>query len=663
MLSAGRKSPSPPSLAAGFVRGTVALGWRAVRAALVFAVVLVGAYLVMGNTLLFFHVPVGYFEASTKTLRIQYGRAWTWWPGRLWMSDLVVSIQERGEEMEFRAEEASARIHIDDLVRGTFRASGVEADELTFRFRTRRDDLAQAEAALGMLPPMGAWGPLALKDGTPKEPPPTDANYDKWRVVFEDTSATVREVWVESVRFTGRAAIAGDFDYKPHRWMRLGPTHGRVGDGMLERMGLESPLLLDSVDASFRASVPHFPVELDAVELARFMDLDFAGDGFAESAAWLAATEALPGEDAHAIDGSGPLRVRLAARQGKFLPGSRMEWETVHLDVVTAMGRAEARGPAKVTATALDGDLVEMVADTTAIDLRPLALAGGVIHSEQVAGWLRLRTQPHFLASTFEGAHGNVPAANMGLPGVKAAKEVRFEKGIAFARATVDVTRDGRFSGEGRNRVEGLVMSVAGAKISGRMTSELKLEEATFGEPLRVRAKSFLRLDDMSLVSGDERVDGWWGRIEASSSIERQGDGPVSTQTRLHTRARDAEPARALLEAANYVPGILGGLMEMKGLVATGGIETRGPRLQVDLDDVTGEGGRVRGRLVETGDEMRAVFLVQTPLLDAGIAVAKKKTMVELLAGDGWLAKETKFLGGWKRAAKAAHGPSSGAIR
>jgi hypothetical protein len=473
----------------------------------------------------------------------------------------------------------------------------------------------------------------------------------------------VREVWVEGVRFTGRAAIAGDFDYKPHRWMRLGSTNGRIDEGMLERMGQEQPTLLDGVTASFRLGIPHFPVEEDILQILRFMDLDFAGDGFAECGAWLAATEAIPGKGASAVDGSGPVRAKVAARQGKFLPGSRMEWETVHLSAVTETGRAVVRGPAAVVATAHADDMVKMVATTTAVDLRPEALAGGLIHTEGAAGWLRVRTAPHLLASTFEGGHADVPAANMGLVGLQLSKEVRLEKGIAFARAAVDIERDGRFHGAGRSRVDGLQMVAAGMKITGKVVSDLTLEEATFGEHLRVRAKSFLRLDDMSLVAGDENVEGWWGRIEASSSIERRGDGPVSTQTRLHTRARDAHPARAMLEGANYVPGVLGGRLEMEGLVATGMIETFGPRMQVDLADATGDGGRVRGRLVESGDQLRAAFLVETSLIDVGIAIAKKKTMVELLAGDGWLAEETAFLGGWRRPAAAAHGESSKAIR
>jgi hypothetical protein len=659
MLLQGRKSPSPP----GFARGALGLAWRAVRAALVFVAVLLGLYLLVGNALLFFRVPVGYFETSSKTVRIQYDSAWTWWPGSVWLSDLVVAIQERGEEMEFRAVEASGHIHIDDLARGTFRASNVEADELTYRFRTRREDLPAAEADAAMLPPIGAWGPLAVRDGQPKSPPPTDENYDKWRVVFEDTRATVREVWVEGVRFTGHAAIAGDFDYKPYRWMRLGPTHGRIDDGMVERMGQEKPTLLGGVEASFRLVVPHFPVEEDTVQLLRFMDLDLAGEGFAECGAWLAATGALPGEGASAADGSGPLRAKVAARQGRFLPGSRVEWETVHLEVGTEMGRAVVAGPARVVASAHADDVVKVAAETTAVDVRPAPLAGGLIHAEAASGWLHLRTVPHFLEATFEGGHADVPAANMGLVGLPLSRDVRLEKGIAFARATVDVDRDGRFHGTGRSRVEGLQMRAAGMKITGKAVSDLTLEEATFGDHLRVRAKSFLRLDDMSLVAGDEEVHGWWGRIETSSSIERRGDGPVSTQTRLHTRARDANPARAMLEAANYVPGILGDRMEMEGLVATGTIETLGPRIQVDLAEVTGDGGRVRGRLVESGDQLRAAFLVETPLVDVGIAIAKKKTMVELLAGDGWLAEETAFLGQWRRAATAARGESSKAIR
>ena len=657
-----RPSTSPRSVSA-FVRGAAGLAWRAVRAALVFVVALFALYLIAGNALLLGRVPVRYFEGRTQSVRISYDSAWTWWPGAIWASDLVIAIQQRGEELEFRAEEASATIHIDDLVRGTVRMTNVDADDLSFRYRERRDDLAQAEAASVMLPPIPAFGALAVKDGTPKSVPPTDADYDKWRVVVDVTRASVREVWVESLRFQGPAAVSGGIDFKPYRWVKVPPTAVRIEGGSFQRVGLDEPDLLVDVDARARLAIPHFPVELDALDLLRFMDLDLAGDGMADAGAWLTALSVLPGPDALADDGTGPLRVRGALRQGQVVPGSRATWDTVHLDVVSAVGRATVVGPARVTAVAEADSVVHVSADTTATDLRLLALAGGLIHAEGAEGWIRMRNDPHLLDPVFAGGHVAVPAANMGLVGLKPAEEVRFEKGIAFARGVLDVDAGMRFSGKGATRVADLVMSASGMKVTGKLDADITLDEATFGDHVRVRAASFLRLDDMSLAAGEERVSGWWGRVEARSSMERIGDGPVSTQTSLHTRGRDAEPARAILEGAGYIPGIVGDQLEMKGLVATGLVESRGPRMQIDLEDATGEGARVRGRLVESGAEMRAAFLVETDVVDVGVAVARKKTSVQLLAGDGWLAEETAFLGGWQRASGAARGKSSGPIR
>lgn len=658
----GRPSTAHPT-AAAFARGAAGLAWRAIRAALVFVVALFALYLIVGNGLLLARVPVRYFEGRTQSVRISYDSAWTWWPGAVWASDLVVAIQQRGEELEFRAEEASGKVHVDDLVRGTFRLTRLDADELSFRFRSRRDDLAAAEAASVMLPPIAAFGALAVKDGTPKSVPPTDADYDKWRVVVDVDRASVREVWVEGLRFQGPAAVSGGIDFKPYRWVRVPPTAVRIEGGSFQRVGLSPPDLVVDVDARARLTVPHFPVDLDAVDLLRFMDLDLAGDGMADAGAWLTALSVLPGGDALAHDGTGPLRVRGALRQGQILPGSRATWETVHVDVVTSMGRATVAGPARVVAVAEPDAVVHVRADTTAADLRLLALAGGVIHAEGAEGWLRLRNDPHLLEPVFAAGHLAVPAANMGLVGLSPAKEVRFERGIAFARGTLDVDGAMRFRGRGASRVDDLVMSASGMKVTGRLQADVTLDEATFGDHARVRAASFLRLDDMGLAAGEERVAGWWGRIEARTSMEKIGEGPVSTQTTLHTRARDAEPVRAMLEGANHIPGIVGDQLEMKGLVATGLVESRGPRLQVDLEDATGEGARVRGRLVESGDEMRAAFLVETDVVDAGVAIARKKTSVQMLAGDGWLAEETAFLGRWQRATGAARGKSSGPIR
>lgn len=665
MLPPGpRPRTTTSGVTTGFARGAAGLLGRFARAAVIFVVLLFATYLVVGNALLLARVPVRYFESGQKSVRISYDAAWTWWPGAFWAEDLVVAIQQRGEELEVRADEASATIPIADLVRGTFRVSGVDAEQLAFRYRKRRDDRAAAEAAAAMLPLIPAFGPLALKDGTPKKPPPSDADYDLWRVVVEVDRATVREVWVEGVRISGPAAVqGGGLDFKPHRWLKVPRSAARFEGARLERMGQPEPLLLDDVRASAAFAVPFFALEHDAIELLRFCDLDVDGDGLARAGAWLTALDALPGDGSVAFDGSGPLTVRAALRQGKLRPGSRAAWDTVHLDLVTPLGRATTSGRARVEARAQDGDRLEIDATTAAIDLRLLVLAGGVIHAEGTHGTLRLRAEPHLLAPAFDGARLVVPASNLGLAGLSPAKEVRFERGIAYARGAVDIGADGRIEGEGATRIADLAMAAAGMKITGTMESDVRLEDATLGDHLRARIGSTLRLTDMGLAAGEERVSGWWATIDVSSSIERRGAGPVSTQVRIATRARDAAPARAMLEGANDIPGIVGGQLTMEGLVATGLVESHGPRVQVDLQDAQGDGARVRGRLVESGDELRAAFLVETTLLDVGVALARKKTEVQVLAGEDWLAEETAFLGRWKRPDGATRGRSSEPIR
>ncbi len=633
------------------LRASGGVVWRFVRAMVIGVVGLYLVYLIGVNIALRAMALPNYLDDSEEEVRIHYGSAWTYWPGKVQVDDLVVAIQDSSMQAEIRSDHASGTIGLFALLERKAIFSGIRASAVTVRFRSRRTE-ADATAAERALPPIPTWGALSLKD--PAATPKTDSQ-SLWRIVLDDVGGTVSEVWVEEVRITGRMRVRGTFDFSPLEKLDLEHVRGTLDGVRIEVMGKEDGPFADDIDGAFRFNVLDFDVAAnEIVDIVRFADID------ADLRAMLypdrVAKKLSP--DVNLEDGSGAATLRAAARKGRLLRGSRAFYETAHLGVAGGPVSGKANDAVLDVEAVSDEDVnARVIAES--VDLHLVPAPKSLIHVERPFLSIDGKMVPHFMKPTFEGGEASIPAANMGLAGLDGVAEgVRFRKGIAFARAHAVVDRNGHANGEGHSRVEDLDAVIMGVGITGRSTSELSLDEARLvGDP-SIRVRSFLTLDRVGLKAGKERVDNWWARLELGSHFARQGDQPWAIDASALGRFRDAAPMVAILDGENLVPGIVADQLLAEGLVAKTSIQVRGPRVQVDLADATGHDVRVRGRMVVIPKDYRASWLVQTDLIDTGISLVRGRTpQIQILAGEGWLNRERTFLGSFARGGAAPHPP------
>ena len=75
------------------------------------------------------------------------------------------------------------------------------------------------------LPPVPGFLDPPLKDVGPPPPPLTDANYNLWSIELEDVDADhVRELWIDTVRYSGDLEVRGRWFFRPLRWLDIGPA-------------------------------------------------------------------------------------------------------------------------------------------------------------------------------------------------------------------------------------------------------------------------------------------------------------------------------------------------------------------------------------------------------------------------------------------------------
>ncbi|HKQ68470.1 MAG TPA: hypothetical protein VJT73_03985 [Polyangiaceae bacterium] len=324
---------------------------RVIVAVATFALAL--AYPVLGNAFLALGGVQKAFE-STDSAKVDFDRAWTFWPGVVHVEGIRIWMQDRNVQFILEMPEADVTIRLRDLARRTFHATRVRGSNVRFRFRHRLGPESTSIPYVSAYPPIDGFEDPPLRVSGPPEAPLDEEHYNLWTVYIEDVDASVSEVWAQMFRYQGAGRVRGSFRLRPAKRLWVGPAELTLHHGMLTTGPHD---LLRDVEASVDCKVDDFDTEkASGMDPFRFISARIKLSGQVSS---LEGVNFLfePSPAVRFEDGSGALDVDAAVDHGRITKNTKAAFRTHHLGVVTerAHGRADgelvafAEGPATVS--------------------------------------------------------------------------------------------------------------------------------------------------------------------------------------------------------------------------------------------------------------------------------------------------------------------------
>jgi hypothetical protein len=179
------------------------------------------AYLLAMNIFIRTNLFRSLISADPASLLVEYSSAYSLVPGHIRVRDLRIRGRDSNIEWLLVIDRCQFRVLFSDLLHRRFHADNVQGDGLSLRVRQREPSFGADSAAA--LPPVPGFSDPPYSGLTP--PPITDAEYNLWSIWLEDVVADhVREIWIDTVRYSGDLRIRGRWYFKPVRWLDVGPA-------------------------------------------------------------------------------------------------------------------------------------------------------------------------------------------------------------------------------------------------------------------------------------------------------------------------------------------------------------------------------------------------------------------------------------------------------
>ena len=608
-------------------------------------------------------------------VHLRYSFAWSPWPGRVHVSDLVLQAQDEHFQWRLQIDSAWAVVALTDLPRRIFHTTSVEADGLTFGLRARLPRAKLTPHDAYGLPPMEAFGPAPYAEDVAEEQVP-DWDYRKFSVWLQGVRARgIRQLWIEKVRLDGDARAEGAFYLKPGREILLQPgelwTEGLTASVADERVadGIRGHLLLRLARLD--------PRKLKKPVLIRAADADAEFTGRMVSLSALSV--ALPGQ-VTVEGGTGPARLSLHVQAGQVLPHSELDLKikgtTIRSGPLWARAGeiAIALGPsgevstgdarASVVLTQLEAGReahppVQKRAHLGATKPTPELLGEPAREAISAEGFsvvavghsldLAALQMPRTATVELHGGKVDDARALVAMFGPAASSKVQIDSGSVGFGLRLSGPPDalagkiGLAVKSGQARVDGLVI---------RADTTVDLNVRAF-DPLRGADLSDTRvaIRHARLINpgGEEdTAPDWWGQFHlprAQLRVPQAAKGGPMLDADLTGECRDARPIVGLYVRRKPLPGIVAGLFNLDELRLKASLLAGRETIALRGLDAEGRHGAIRGVLLKDDDGTKGAALLTVRGLSVAIGVDGKHTSVHPLIGAGsWFADRQREL-------------------
>ncbi len=496
-------------------------------------------------------------NGDPDTIFITFTRGWSLWPGRVQARDLVIRSSDSGVQFILRIDSCRFTFSPLDLARSkTFHVTSVSGSGITFHARRRTPSPAITPDFAESLPPIAGFERFSL----PVLAPPDllekwdDRYWNLFSVRLENVVANdVREVWIDSMRWSGEAHVTGGFYLKPIRQAQVDRVHLTLLERTPGQVTLLQHVMVAPIAGTVDLDIGAFdPRAIPLRVLAHLIDLRTDVHGrVPELAHWPTnLTEPL------ALAGAVELRqVAVRIERGKLVSGS-------HVDVAVAAAVVEMAGLRSTGAVSFVADTVEDAGPklTFLLGMRSLAAARSDAAEPLLqAPLLEIRGDSRALDLTdpLSDLHAVVSLPDGEIPDVKRAapfvpegmrSQLSFEGGSLHASAQGEAWYAGRRA-KGHVRVEGTDLDVRVG-------------------PARVRTDATV----------EAAVEAWhWelGYLDGTSAKASVAKASV---------ARSAAKDRTALETAGLVVGVASESLDLTDPLGTFTAQLEAPQLDV-LDE------------------------------------------------------------------------------
>jgi hypothetical protein len=618
------------------------LPWRKIAAVL--AIALATCALLYGaaaNIALSTHWIAKLVSRHPDRLKLQYGNARTFWPGRVHLQAFDLRGREPDLEWQLHIDTVDVDLSLLALLHRRFHVAKVVATGVTFRQRFRLDANAVNLDRVARMPPIQGFDAIPLLGVPPRV---DDANAKPWTVDIQGVDArAVREVWIDAYRVFGFLEARGGFSIGGGRFT-LAPATADVSTVAL--VTGDDPIATDvtgGIDAEMQTTDLN---EVKGAAILRSLTMRAVLRGTMGGIAFI--RHFVPNAPLGVSGGVGSFESDVRVVHGVVAPAT-----TSRVDIGSARVVADGRQ--------IDGGL-------------RLELSTGDADETHGRGWSRVDLAFSGLAFTEPGAAA--PAAsckNMttralaGSIDLADPETATHDFDYSWATPRLDIldlhSIDAAFPKDSPFRIErgaatveahgagSLTGATADVEIDSTMGMQVWGASVTSGvhATIPVRANFLapsLDFGGSELVLSDPSVRGWWSKIKLGTATVRFR--PPAFALALSLSARDAAPFLNLYRAtAGTSPAAKVGLaivpnalIESMTANCSGAVRMSMTKGALDLDrlDVHGHASRLRGFLRRRGERSDGDLLVEAGPTALGVDIVGGKTSLVFLDAPAWFA-------------------------
>lgn len=590
-----------------------------------------------------------------ERLSIHWDEAWTLWPGVVHVRGFEMRNQTRVYQWWLAVDRGVVDVDVWNLQDRELLLGPLHGSGAAFRLRRRLDAPPRKRAGRPELyPPIpGLANPPVRK---PEELYPRKPGREPWHVQITGVQLDdVREVWIEEVRFSGQARVAGGFDVRARERVEVRPSRVEIEAGTLALGGgaKARPIFANArgrVDAHVD---PYAPNRSKGWDVLRFTSGRATLEGQVRSLAFLDVFF----RETRWVDlrfAGGRTTVDFRLRRGRVLPDSRLEARPDRIAVAFLDYRALGDGSVRWWVDGAEKEprgRFSLQLDQFRIQregygrphVRGQGLSIEAASREPRVGRL---FQPRWVEIEMPGAE--VP-------------DLRFYNAYLPERSGLALTGgSGRMSarfraaapewtgtGEIRLSAAGIGARFEERRLHGHLEMHTLLRRADFRD--RRFDISGTKIDLTDVVTQGNPASGepperWWARAHLDRAVLTPGE-PVFLRARLESTLSNSRPVFALVAPAGRGKMLdwVDGLLDIEGVGAVADLTVGKSLLRVDRLAVAGGKAQVQGRFRVAEGHPRGILYAAWGGLDVGVELADGKRDWKILKPRKWFENYPAF--------------------